>query len=466
MPIKLTSKFVADVQPPATGQAIYWDDSLPGFGLVVTRAGHKSYVCRYRVNGSRQQHRMTIADARVLSLDDARKEAKAIKGAVIRGGDPLIERRRAEASAADTLQAVCEEFLTRQAGMKIKGEGKDRKVTFGHDKTAANGAGSKTLRTGAERYRTFKTLVFPNFGSRDIGSIKRSEINRLLDRIEDENGPAMAAHTLAYLRPVFNWHAARTDDFQSPLVRDMARGKGVTRNRTLSEDELRAFWRAAEGWKDHPFPALLRFILLTATRRDEAANMVWSELDRDLWTIPAARYKTKLDFEVPLSDAAWGVFPTFPKPGKRWVFTSDGNTPMSGFSKWKREFDKRMLAELRKVGEERSGNAGEAVGASAARVEELIRKISAARNDATKKKLSRELNAIWWTIHDLRRTARTLMTQAGVSIDHAERALGHVIGGVRGVYDRHAYREEKRAAFEALATRVKTIVTSRPKVDW
>jgi Arm DNA-binding domain/Phage integrase family len=459
MPVELTPKFVADVKLPAAGQALYWDKSLPGFGLVVTKAGHKSYVCRYRVNGSRQQHRMTIADARVLSLDEARKEAKVIKGAVIRGGDPLAERRKVEAASGNTLQAVCEEFLIRQAGMRITGEGKDRKVTFD---------GGAALRTGAERYRTFKTLVFPKLGSRDIGSIKRSEINKLLDRIEDENGPAMANHTLAYLRRIFNWHSARQDEFQSPLVRDMARGKGKgdTRRRTLSEDELRAFWRAAEGWKGHPFPALLRFILLTATRRDEAANMPWSELDGDLWTIPAARYKTKLDFELPLSDAAWAVFATFPRPGKRWVFTTDGITPISGFSKWKREFDGRMLAELRKVGEERSGIAGEAIVASAARVEGLMRKIGAARGDATKKKLSRELNAIWWTIHDLRRTARTLMTQAGVDPDHAERALGHTIGGVRGVYDRHAYRKEKRAAFEALAARVKATVSAKPKIDW
>jgi integrase len=70
-----------------------------------------------------------------------------------------------------------------------------------------------------------------------------------------------------------------------------------------------------------------------------------------------------------------------------------------------------------------------------------------------------------WTIHDLRRTARSLMTQAGISPDHAERALGHVIGGVRGVYDRHGYREEKRRAFEALAARVERVVNPRGAAD-
>jgi integrase len=64
-----------------------------------------------------------------------------------------------------------------------------------------------------------------------------------------------------------------------------------------------------------------------------------------------------------------------------------------------------------------------------------------------------------WTLHDLRRTARSLMSRAGVPTDHAERCLGHVIGGVRGVYDRHEYHAEKQQAFEALAALIERIVT-------
>ena len=63
-----------------------------------------------------------------------------------------------------------------------------------------------------------------------------------------------------------------------------------------------------------------------------------------------------------------------------------------------------------------------------------------------------------WTLHDLRRTARSLMSRAGVNSDHAERCLGHVIGGVRGTYDRHEYYEEKRHAFEALAAQIERIL--------
>jgi integrase len=69
-----------------------------------------------------------------------------------------------------------------------------------------------------------------------------------------------------------------------------------------------------------------------------------------------------------------------------------------------------------------------------------------------------------WTLHDLRRTARSLMSRAGVAPDHAERCLGHVIGGVRGTYDRHEYAEEKRKAFEALAGQIDRIVNPRENV--
>jgi integrase len=268
-------------------------------------------------------------------------------------------------------------------------------------------------------------LVYPALGARQIDEIKRSDINKLLDKIEDESGAPTATLTLAYLRRVMNWHATRTDDFRSPIVRGMARGVTTKRDRVLTDDELRAFWRAAEGW-EHPFTRLLRFILLSATRRGEAAGMRRSELDGATWTIPAARYKTKIDFELPLSRAALdvlGAVKRFAENG--FVFTTTGKARMGGFSKFKARLDELMLAELRRAAAKRG-------------------------DDPAKITLDR------WTVHDLRRTARSLMTQAGVPTDHAER--GHVISGVRGVYDRHGYFDEKRRAFETLATHIERVL--------
>ena len=109
-----------------------------------------------------------------------------------------------------------------------------------------------------------------------------------------------------------------------------------------------------------------------------------------------------------------------------WVFTTDGNRPISGNSKWKRAFDKEVLAELRMADPQ----------------------VSVER----------------WTHHDLRRSARSLMSRAGCDPDHAERALGHTLGGVRSVYDRHEFKAEKARVFEALAVQVERILNPQANV--
>jgi integrase len=229
----------------------------------------------------------------------------------------------------------------------------------------------------------------------------------LLDRIEDQNGPVMADRTLAIARRIMNWHASRSDEFRSPIVKGMARvkPKSRARERTLIDDELRAVWSAAH---EGPFGHFIQFLLLTATRRGEAANAHRREFAGSDWIIPGKRYKTGTDHLVPLSNAAEALLAKLPPKG--FIFTTDGERPIRGFSKFKLAFDK-------------------AVGPLPN-----------------------------WTLHDLRRTARSLMSRAGVSSDVAERCLGHVIGGVRGVYDRHEYLEEKAAAYEKLAALIGEIV--------
>src|SRR5262249_40661398 len=127
-----------------------------------------------------------------------------------------------------------------------------------------------------------------------------------------------------------------------------------------------------------------------------------------------ARNKVKKDLARPLSGAAQGVVESAPRIG-RYVFTFDGKKPIGGFSKLKARLD------------------------DACGVKD-------------------------WTLHDLRRTARSLMSRAGVPSDHAERCLGHVIPGVRGVYDKHRYVEEMRVAFEALAAQIDCIVDPQENV--
>jgi integrase len=201
----------------------------------------------------------------------------------------------------------------------------------------------------------------------------------------------------------------------SPLTKGMARSKPSerARSRILTDAELRAVWNASSKPGDL-FGAYVRFLLLTAARRDEAAEMSRTEIKAGVWTIPASRYKTGADTDLPLSAAAIAVLESLPRIGSdRFVFTRDGERPFQGHSSAKSKLDM-------------------AVGFSD------------------------------WVIHDLRRTARSLMSRAGVSSDIAEICLGHKLPGVRAIYDRHRYLVEKRHAFEALAALVERIVKALP----
>jgi integrase len=264
------------------------------------------------------------------------------------------------------------------------------------------------LRSARERLRTFEVLIYPKLGALPVDSIKRSHIINLADTIASKNGPVMADRALAYLRRVFSWHAARTDDFNSPIVRGMMRTSGRSRDRILNDDELRAVWHAAAN--AGVFGQMVRFILLTAARRGEAARLCWSEVSGVVWTLPAARNKTKVDLLRTLPWVAYDLLAAMPRhKGCPFAFTNDGTTAIGGHSKFR--------AALQKA----SGTAG-------------------------------------WTLHDLRRTARSLMSRAGVPSDHAEHVMGHLLAGMKKTYDRYQYADEKRIALEKLAALIDTIV--------
>jgi integrase len=380
----LTDRFVHNAKS-REGQTEYFDETARGLALRVSR-GAKSWCFHYTTSGTRK--RLTLGTYPATSLSKARTLATEAKGLLEVGQDPST----VQATSENSLKAICEEYLARE--------------------------GSK-LRTAQERKKTFERLVYPTLGGVQIDAIKRTDIVRLLDKIEDERGPVMADKTLAILSKLFSWHASRSDEFRSPLVRGMARTKWKerARERTLTDDELRMVWKRAEVFG--VFGAFVRFILLTAARRSEAGRMTWGEIDGAVWTLPAARNKTKVDLVRPLTEAALLVLAQVNGAGDRManraVFSVRNGTPITGFWNYKLDFDKAC------------GVTG-------------------------------------YTLHDLRRTARSLMSRAGVNADIAERCLGHVIGGVRGVYDRHEYLEEKKRAFEALAGQIDRIVNPQDNV--
>jgi integrase len=422
----ISEKMVAGLPIPAAGNKVHFFSGATlqgkkapaGFGVRVTAGGTKSFVLFHRVDGRKYLETLGRWDANArggtLTVRDAivraDKLAKDMKNG--RREDPRPERTRrleeGDRPAGETVSGLLDKFVERY----VKKEAK--------------------LRSADQIEDTLDRLVKPKIGKIGIYALRRSDVVTMLDEIADESGPVMADRTLAYTRKAFNWHATRDDNFQPPIVKGMARTKPNERKgkRVLADDEIRDLWAGLATIEDPAcYPNFVKSLLLTATRRNESADMHSTELDGDLWTIPGARYKTKLDHVIPLTMAARALIGKKPAKVKKnawFIFsTTEGEKAFSGFSKAKTELDKAIADIRAKAGREPMPN---------------------------------------WTLHDLRRTARSLMSRAKVPTDHAERALGHVMGGVRETYDRHEYLDEKRAAFEALAALVSRILNPTAKV--
>jgi len=267
------------------------------------------------------------------------------------------------------------------------------------------------LRTQAEIERCLAKYVYPHWADRDFVGIKRSDVTELLDYIEDEHGSRQADVVLGIVRSIANWFTTRNNDYVSPVVPGMSRvdAKARARKRILDDVELRAVWKQAEA--SGSFGALIKMLLLTGQRRGAVLRMRWDDISDGVWEIQSEEREKGNAGSLKLPAQALAIINALPRiSGNPYVFAAArGDGPLNSFSKAKQAFD-------------------EACGVTG------------------------------WTLHDCRRTARSLMSRAGVSSEHAERALGHVIGGVEGIYDRHAYFEEKANALAKLAALIGTIL--------
>jgi integrase len=408
--MKLNEETIKRLPIPNTGNRITYfagavlqgGQAPKGFGVRVTAGGAKSFVINYRIKG--REYRYTIGAYPDWSALRAIREARTLRQRIDRGENPLEDR--APIPKTSTVSGVLDDFVERYVEKEAK------------------------LRSAPRIKRAFDQLVKPVIGNIGIYDLRRSDVARTLDSIADDRGLVMADQALAFLRKAFNWYAGKDDKFNSPVVRGMVRTRPRERARTrvLSDDEIRLIWPVL-GCAG-TFGALVQTLLLTVQRRDEVAQMSRKEIGADgIWTIPAERYKTKKPNFVPLSDLALGVIDAQPATkGHEYVFPSRIGTPFSAFGKSKSALDKAVLAEMK--GQAKTG----------AKVEPLPN----------------------WTLHDLRRTGKTLMARAGVRPDISERVLGHAIPGVEGTYDRHSYADEKRDALKKLAAMIERILNSLP----
>jgi integrase len=256
--------------------------------------------------------------------------------------------------------------------------------------------------------RILNADVYPKLGARLLADVTKADVLNVLDKISDRGSPMASRNAFKVIRKFFRWAANdRGLLTTNPLVGLKSPAADTKRDRVLGDDEIRALWAA---WSEGPYGAACRVMLLTGQRVQEVAQLRRGEIDADgNWTIDPDRYKTKVPHLVPLTAAVRAIIDGQPRIGDSdLVFTLSGD-PLNGWSKTKARMDSKAAVE-------------------------------------------------GWQLRDLRRTARTLMTRHGVDFFIAERAIGHVIGGVGGVYDRYGYLAEKRQALETLAAAVKRIV--------
>jgi integrase len=391
------------------GETIF-DDEIAGFHARCLPSGVITYGYRYRTpDGKRPMVSLGIHGS--ITPDEARTLAKQRAGDVAGGKDPAAERDAARE------QAVRDETKTVNA------------VLDEHVKRHVEG-----LRSADAIKSAFDRLVRPVMGDDLIYDIARSDIVEMLDDIEDENGPVMADRTLAFLRKAFNWQMARDDKFFSPIIKGMGRvnAKERARQRILTDEEIFDVWTALDRIGNRVpvcYPQFIRLLLLTAQRRSNVARWHSDQIKPEIgpmgdvlshhWLIDGDDYKNGQTQLVPISSAAQALLI---RDKGFMVSSDDGNTAFSGFSKTKAVLDE-SIAQMR----ENSGRSP----------------------------------MPHWVLHDLRRTARSIMSRYATP-DIAERVIGHAIGGVRGVYDHYAYAAEKRSALEKLAAHVLGVVHADP----
>jgi integrase len=422
MPSIKISKATVDDAQPGDADRTYWDKAIAGFGLKVTPAGRKVYLYRYRIASPGQAAKtqpvtLTIGKHGDLTPDQARDRAKELAGKVAVGVDPRAEDRRERIEAEAAARRETDLALDRKADQWLD--------HYEHEKERRPSSVSQAK-------LVVRRHLKPALRSKPLPEIGKPDIQSIIEAIPVRQ-KAMRRAVFAYASILFGWAASSGYIDRNPL-QDMNKPPAPkARERVLTDEELAAVWRGAAELPK-PFGPFYRLLILTGQRRDEVATLNWADLDRAAatWTIPADRAKNGRAHIVPLTpqviaelDVLAGSSLQWPRSGL--VLTTTGRTPISGFSKAKTALDDLI---------------GEATAAAGGK------------------------SMADWRVHDLRRTLATGLQRLGVRFEVTEAVLNHISGskgGVAGIYQRHDWKDEKRAALTAWANHVERLLSGAPK---
>jgi len=393
--IQFTDRTIKNLKAPKAGQVDYFDTSKAsesGFGLRVSHKGTRTWFLKYVRDGRQQRRSLRTADRNTatypaVSLSQARTLATAWRDGLRAEGKTPMEKRAADA-ALPSFKVLADRFIDEYAKPKKRSWEADQRVF--------------------EKY-------FEAWHERKPVDITRADMVERLQGIKQENGPIMANRCLAAVRKLYAWAIknAVVDIPFNPFVGIDPPGAESERDRTYTDTEVRALWEVFGQLGTHG--QVLRFALVTGQRLMECAGIDKSEIDGDLWTLPAARAKNKRTHVIPLSEPAKAILAETHKLSEQWAFPSP-----------------RLS---RKSGEEVHVNAF----------------------TKTRAKVRDDAGVGDFQPHDLRRTCMTNITRLGFPRFIADRVANHVEAGVGRVYDRHDYLKEKTEALEAWARHLEAI---------
>jgi len=428
----LADRTLKALRPAKPGQRYeVWDSVLPGFGVRVSdapdkgrpgKAGRITFVLYARFPSSPYPSRRPLGLYGALSLADAREKATEWLALIRKGIDPAVVEEQARQAA------LRQQALARERSFAAVAE------AFIADKLPGE-------RKGREVERDLRNVFLPAWGSKAIDEITDLDVLVIINA-KKRSAPAQARNLLGTVRRLFDWaigqrvyglNASPCDRLKPKAII----GEKISRQRRLNDNEFFAFLRAARRLR-YPYGPVYELLALTGLRLNEVADAQWNEIRDGVLTVPAARMKGResqaRDHAVPLSPAAIAIINKLPRfqRGNYLFSTSAGVKPVYMGSKVKAELDARMLRTLRALARTRGDD-------PAAVVLEP------------------------WVNHDLRRNVRSGLS-ALKKIDHrvAEAILAHKPQGIVGVYDVHAFFDEKREALELWAARLQSIVEPPP----
>jgi integrase len=398
--MKLTKATIANLALPAgKNDVIFFDDEIAGLGLRIRAGGKRTWIAQYRVGA--KQRRVTLGDVRKLDADKARTAARNRLAQVTLGGDPQADKATARVKAAATLGAVVDTYL---AGKKV------------------------TLRPKSfdETERYLRKSWKPVHGL-PVHKIERRAVAGRLAEIATDNGPIAATRARAALSALFAWAVREGLANENPVIGTNRPAEARSRDRVLTDAELREIWSAC---REDDYGRIVRLLILTGQRRDEVGGMTWSELDLDqgTWRISGSRTKNGRTHTITLPHTALTIVEKVERRTNNDRLFGKGDTGFGGWSKAKAALDERIDDTRRREG--------------AQKPTDYVNSTPA------------------WTVHDIRRSVATHMAELGVLPHVIEAVLNHVSGhkaGVAGVYNRSGYEREVRISLALWADHVRWI---------